>query len=185
MIMLRTLAAALLFSAASGTAFAEPDISGLDMSAQPVPASPLAQAFAQDAGIGNQFEMTTSQLALEKSVDPSVRAFAQRMLNDHHRAEMALEHAAVPTGVATHFMFDKAHQAKIDELQGLSGAAFDQDFWAVQRESHAEAVAAIGDYAASGSDPALRAWARDTLPVVVGHQQMIAAMTGTAEVALQ
>lgn len=184
MIKLKTLAAALALTAAAGVASAAPMLPA-DAPTAPLPASPLAQAFAQDAGIGNQFEMTTSQMALQTSTDPNVRAFAQRMLNDHHVAEMMLERAAAPTGVVTHFMFDKAHQDKIDELQALSGAAFDQNYWSLQRDAHAETVAALGDYAASGSDPALRTWARATLPVVLGHQRMIAEMTGTSAVALQ
>ena len=179
------LAAALAMSAAGTAALAAaPDVAA-DAPALAAPASPLVQAFAQDAGVGNQFEMTTSQMALETSQDPGVRAFAQRMLNDHHAAEMSLERAAAPTGVVTHFMMDAAHQGKIDELQGLSGAAFDADYWTLQREAHAETVAALGDYAATGSDPALRTWAQSTLPVVLEHQRLIAQMTGTADVALQ
>lgn len=170
---------------AGGSAFAASDITMIDAPAIPQPASPLVQAFVQDAGLGNQFEMTTSQIALEKSRDPNVRRFAQMMLNDHHQAEIGLARAAAPAGVDTHFMFDSAHQAKIDELQGLSGQAFDEDYWDMQRDAHAAAVAALGDYATTGSNPALRAWARETLPVVVHHQHMIADITGTSAVALK
>lgn len=178
------LAAALLIGA-GGTAFAQADMVMMDAPHMERPTSPLIQAFVQDAGIGNQFEMTLSQMALQKSQDPNVRRFAQRMLNDHHMAELTLEHAAAPTGVTTHFMFDQAHQAKLDELQALSGPAFDQQFWILQRDAHAAAVAAIGDYATTGSDPGLRAWARGTLPVIVAHQRMIADLTGTSAVALR
>ncbi|MDX7951111.1 DUF4142 domain-containing protein [Lichenihabitans sp. Uapishka_5] len=178
------LAAGLLLCVSSA-AIAAPDMSSLEASPMPRPSSPLVQAFVQNAGIGNQFEMTTSQMALERSQDPAVRHFAQTMLNDHHKAELALDRAAAPTGVATHFMFDKAHQAKLDELDALSGQGFDDAFWVLQRAAHAEAVAGIGDYAMSGSDPALVVWARQTLPVVLGHQRMIADMTGTSAVALQ
>ena len=177
--------AATLLLCAGGTASAASDIGALDAPTMPRPASPLVQAFAQNAGIGNQFEMTSSQMALDTSQDANVRSFAQHMLNDHHMAELTLEHAAVPTGVNTHFMFDKAHQAKLDELQGLTGAAFDENYWILQRASHAATVALLGDYAMSGSDPALRAWARNTLPTVIGHQRMIADMTGTSAVALR
>lgn len=181
---LPALAAALLLCA-GGTAFAASDDAVADVPPVLLPASPLEQAFAQDAGIGNQFEITTSQIALEKSQDPNIRRFAQKMLIDHHKAETTLARAAIPSGVATHFMFDQPHQTKIDELQGLSGPAFDEDFWIVQRDAHAETVAALGDYATTGRDPALRAWARETLPVVVDHQRMIADMTGTSAVALR
>ena len=178
------LATALMLCTGS-TAFAASDDAMADIPAMAAPASPLVQAFVQNAGIGNQFEMTISQIALEKSQDPNVRRFAATMLKDHHMAEVTLDQAAAHTGVNTHFMFDNAHQAKIDELQGLSGQAFDEDYWIIQRNAHAEAVAGLGDYAMSGSNPVLRAWARATLPVVVGHQRMIADMTGTSAVALR
>lgn len=181
---LPALAAALLLCA-GGTAFAASDVVAIDAPTMPQPASPLVGAFVQNAGIGNQFEMTTSQMALEKSQDANVRRFAQRMLNDHHMAELNLERAAAPMGVDTHFMFDRAHQAKLDELQALSGAAFDEDFWVLQRNAHAEAEAVLADYTMSGSDPALRAYARETLPVVLDHQRMIADLTGTSAVALR
>lgn len=181
---LSALAAALLLCTGSA-AFAASDDAVADVPHVLMPASPLAQAFAQDAGMGNQFEITTSQIALEKSQDPKVRLFAQKMLNDHHKAEMALTRVAAPQGLTTHFMFDQASQAKIDQLQTLTGQAFDEDYWVLQRDAHAATVAALGDYAATGQDPALRAWARETLPVVVGHQRMIADLTGTSAVALR
>lgn len=177
--------AAALLLCAGGAASAAPDVAAVDAPPVQRPASPLEQAFAQDAGIGNQFEITTSQIALETSQDPDVRRFAQKMLIDHHEAEMALARAAAPAGLATHFMFDDAHQAQIDHLQGLTGKAFDEDYWVLQRDAHAATVASLGAYATTGQDPALRAWARATLPVVIGHQRMIADMTGTSAVALR
>jgi putative membrane protein len=181
---LRIVAAAALLSAVAGSAFAAPDMAE-DSPVMPRPASPLVQAFVQDAGISNQFEMTEAQMALEKSQDPNVRAFAQRMLQDHHMAEFALERAAAPSGVVTHFMFDPAHQSRLVQLEPLTGKAFDEAYWNDQREAHVEAVAALGDYAASGSDPALRAFARQTLPVVQMHQSMITSMTGVSPLAMQ
>lgn len=182
---LRTLAAAgLLLSCVSGSAFAASGMLG-DGPTMAMPASPLVQAFVQDAGTGNQFEMTEAQIALEKSSDPAVLHFADTMLQDHHKAEQALERAAAPSGVITHFMFDAPTQAKIDALRDLSGPAFDQAYWADQQAAHADAVAALGSYMTTGTDPALRAYARETLPVVRQHQQMLAAMTGSSAMAMQ
>ncbi|MCW6507676.1 DUF4142 domain-containing protein [Lichenifustis flavocetrariae] len=177
-------AAAVLVSAASGAALAAPSVAQ-DAPLMAQPSSPLVQAFAQDAGTSNQFEMTEAQMALDKSSDPAVRRFAQQMLQDHYKAEQSLEQAAAPSGVVTHFMFDATTQAKLDQMNGLSGPAFDQAYWADQQNAHAQAVAALGTYMTSGSDPALRAWARNTLPVVMEHQRMLAAMTGTSPLAMQ
>jgi len=59
------------------------------------PMAPMAvptdrEGFRQMAMMSDAFEITTSQLALERSRNPRVRAYAQRMVTDHSATSQAL-----------------------------------------------------------------------------------------------
>ena len=162
---LKIIAAGALLPLLSSTAWAEP-------------ASPLVQAFAQDASLSNQFEVSESRIALEKSADPHVRAYAQHMIHDHTMAQAKLHAAAQPSQVVTGFMFDPTMQGMVEALSAKSGPEFDAAYWADQREAHASAEAKLSDYATNGEDPMLRRYAAMTLPVVLMHARMIPASEG-------
>ena len=81
-------------------------------------------------------------------------------------------------GVQTSFVFDKLDQGKVDDIGLMDGQKLDDTYLADQIAAHAQAAAALSDYAASGPDPALRAYARQTLPVVLRHQRMLEQISG-------
>jgi putative membrane protein len=160
---LKSLALSLLFPIAALPALAEA-------------ADPMPQAFAQQAALGNEFEIAESQMALRNSSNPDVIAFAQQMIHDHGMAQRMLHQIGAPMGVETGFIFDRGHQAMLDALSSKSGPDFDAAYLADQRDSHADAEATLGDYAMTGTDPMLRTYARQTLPAVRMHARMLQQM---------
>lgn len=144
------------------------------------PADPSVAMFAQDAGLNNQFEIAESKIILQDSTNPRTRAFAEQMIRDHGMGQQMLDRAARPSGVATRFVFDPDRQKLIDALGLMDSPKLDETYVADQQESHARAVAAVGDYAANGSDPSLRAWARTALPMVLRHQRELVNITASA-----
>ncbi len=138
---------------------------------------PISNAdFVMHASVGNTLEIEESKLALDRATDPRIKAFAQRMINDHSAAEKRLEEAAGKDKLKTEPMLDKAHQAMLDNLKTFNGTDFDKIYMADQIAAHTETVALVSDYKVNGKEAALKAWADKTLPVVKDHLEMIEAI---------
>ena len=87
-------------------------------------------------------------------------------LRDELAAAAATSGASVPTGPSVR------QQAGAAELARLRGAAFDARYADMMVKDHQEAVALFRKESGSGADPALREFARKTLPVLETHLKM-------------
>ena len=132
------------------------------------------QDFVTKAAIGNMFEVQESQLALTTSKSKAVLAFAKMMVADHTKAGKAFDVALAKTsGVTAPSALDDDHQKKLDDLKTKTGKDFDDAYIADQKDAHDDAVGAFDDYAKNGKDPALTAFATDTLPTLKLHQDKV------------
>lgn len=111
---------------------------------------------------------------MQRSNNLRLRAFAQRMVNDHSMTSAALQQSAPmllafsgPFG-----MLDARHAAMLSQLSALSGSGFDRLYARIQLAGHREAVALFSSYAATGNDPRLVSFARTTLPRLRHHLSM-------------
>jgi putative membrane protein len=130
-----------------------------------------AQVFANAAAASDAFEIESSRMALSQSASDAVKSFAQNMIDAHTQSTANLKQAVskadgVSAPAATP---DAAMNEKLDALRALEGAAFDKAYSAAQVEAHQKTAMMLRDYAASGTDPALKAFANETAPVVEGH----------------
>jgi putative membrane protein len=132
-------------------------------------AAPTAQDFVTKASIAGRFEIESSKLALTKSSNPDVKAFAQQMIDDHTQASQDLAVAAKPSGAQPADALDDKHQKKLDKLNDLSGKKFDKEYISCQTKAHKKAVSLFSDYAKSGDDASLKDFASKTLPTLQGH----------------
>jgi len=136
-----------------------------------------AADFAQKATIGGEFEVKSSQLALNRSKNADVRTFAQQMVDDHSKAGDALKATLPQSTVAPSTIkedtLDDKHQKMLDKLRNASDKEFDTDYVRAQRKAHDEAVGLFKDYAKAGDDPSLKAFAAQTLPTLQQHQKMV------------
>ncbi|WP_131114002.1 DUF4142 domain-containing protein [Lichenihabitans psoromatis] len=142
------------------------------------PASPFVGLFAQDASLGNAFEIDESKIILETSTNPVVRAFAEEMIHDHTIAQAELDRLGRRAGVPTDIIPGKAQKTLVDDLGLMDSPKLDKVYLSDQSKAHARAVALISDYAINGEDPAFRAYARATLPMVLIHQRMLVEISG-------
>ncbi len=130
--------------------------------------------FVQKAAISDMFEIQSSQLALQKKADADTKPFAQKMMKDHKKTSSELKamlkkgkiDAQIPT------QLDAEHQAKLDQLKGMSGPEFDKAYDMAQQEGHQKAVALFEAYAQGGDNPQLKQWAAKTLPHLKQHMSM-------------
>jgi putative membrane protein len=127
--------------------------------------------FVKKASYSNQFEIQSSQNALDKSHNDAIQKFAQRMIDDHTEAagNMVTAIDASRLQVQPEDDVDVKHHVLLGKLDVESGATFDRDYIQMQVKAHKEAVALFSDYAANGKDPALKQFAQNTLPTLKSH----------------
>ena len=127
--------------------------------------------FVETAAIAGLFEIESSNLALVRSNDPQVRAFAEMMVTDHAKIAIALKRAAadangeitLPTSV------DAEHADLLKKLGAATGRDFDALYVQMQTTAHQQAVGLFGAFAKDGDQTALKAFAADTLPTLQKH----------------
>ena len=143
---------------------------------------PTALGFAKAVAISDMYEVTAGKIALEKGESAAVREFAQMMVADHTKSSKALEDAVGGAGedFSMPASLDTEHQAQIDILQSLQGAAFDREYLTQQMAAHREALALLKAYGASGDVADLRQFAQSTIPVVQKHRDWLDANSPAA-----
>ena len=67
---------------------------------------------------------------------------------------------------------DAKHKSAMDRLTGLSGSAFDTAYTQHMIQDHKQTVADFQKQAQSGSDPALKSFAKKYLPIIQQRLQM-------------
>lgn len=147
------------------------------MLAMPVLAASLTpKEFVTQASAGGQAEVELGKLALQKGQAPQVRAFAQKMVDDHSKANAELASLAKAKGMQVSGPNDE-QRATLEELRRKSGKDFDAAYAAAMSKDHDEDVSL---FSAAGTlpDTQLADFARKTLPVLTQHQQMAHQLNG-------
>jgi len=140
-----------------------------------------AQGYVEKAAIGDMFEVQSSQVALEKTKDLSLRKFAEHMVNDHARLSHKLQDTLKTANITVTppAKLDQAHQEKLAKLRSASGDQFDREYREMQLQGHQEALKLHSDYSKNGGDEALKRFASETTPVVQQHLNEIQALNKT------
>jgi putative membrane protein len=133
----------------------------------------MAPGFLSMATSANQFEIASSQLALQASANPAVRNFANLLIADHTRLGQAVGAAAQSAGlVPPPAALLPPQQAALDQLRAAGpGPAFDMAFRDAQIGAHQQAITLMQNYATSGDVPALRTAAGQAIPMMQMHLQ--------------
>jgi putative membrane protein len=129
----------------------------------------------QAAGAG-RFEVESSQLALQKAQDQDLRQFAQRMVDDHSRANRELEQIAMRKGVDLPARLDSKNANRLDRLRDTSANQFPNEYRNVQLEAHREAIELFEKASRDCDDPELKSFAQRTLPTLRAHRQHLEQM---------
>jgi putative membrane protein len=132
-----------------------------------------SSTFVEKAGQAGLMEVELGKVAGSRSQDGDVRAFAQRMITDHSKANAELTSIARNAKVPAPTQLDSAHRAMVDGLSAKSGEDFDAEYARHMAMDHAKAVELFRSAAESEAlDPALTAFAGRTLPTLESHKRM-------------
>jgi putative membrane protein len=128
--------------------------------------------FIDHAARGNQAAIDVGRLAEQKAESPEVKSFAQRLVNDHRKANEQLMQIAQKQGVELPTGLDEEQQDLRARLEKLDGAAFDRAFVDAEVKGHQKDVQYYQTESSHLQDPQLRSFAQQALPVLQEHLQM-------------
>ncbi|MFC6592669.1 DUF4142 domain-containing protein [Deinococcus lacus] len=128
--------------------------------------------FAQQVAMSDMFEIRSSELALQRSSNDAVKAFAQQIIKDHTEASAKLKAKASSLNISLPAGLDAAKVADMQALQVKQGMPFDRAYAAVQVNAHVDAINLFESYLAKGSNAELKAHAQETLPHLRHHLEM-------------
>jgi putative membrane protein len=156
-------------------------VAAVTVQAQIPPASPppalhepviTPEIFVEKATLAGMYEVEAGKLALSRSTDPGVKAFAQRMVTDHSAAAAELAGVVARTSYPIPSKLDAEHEDRVKKLRSASGAKFDMAYGKDMMDEHERAVT-LFTQASSATEvtPELRGFARKTLPTLQSHYE--------------
>jgi putative membrane protein len=127
--------------------------------------------FLREAAAAGRFESEASRLALAKSQDPRVRAYATALIEHHTAAGTALQYMLQGRGMAPP-MIGNAERKTLNRLAKLNGKKFDREYIEqVGLKHYPDDVQLYESAALSVADPMLKAWISNTLPTLRFHYE--------------
>ncbi len=132
-----------------------------------------ALAFMNDAAPGNMAEIELGKLAVGKAQNADVKAFAQKMIDDHSKAGEDLKQLAAQKKVMLPPDILPVHKQAMDKLSKLSGADFDKEYVKEMVADHEKDVTAFENASKTAGDADVKAFAAKTLPTLKMHLEMI------------
>jgi putative membrane protein len=132
----------------------------------------MDETFAMKAAQGGLAEVQLGQLAAQKASNPDVKAFGQKMVDDHQKANDQLKQAAAKENIALPTEPAAKDKAEAARLEKLSGDAFDKAYMSHMVTDHKKDVAEFQREAKSGQDDQIKNFAQQTLPTLQDHLKM-------------
>jgi len=135
--------------------------------------------FTEQAAMSNLAEVDLATLASPKATSQSVKDFAQHMITEHNEAQNELKDIADnrhnvnwPTSI------DAAHAQIKQQLQGLSGLAFDTTYISGQVKDHAKVISLFQTEISNGSENEIKQYAGKYLPHIQEHHSTASRILG-------
>ena len=125
--------------------------------------------FLREAAGGGLAEVALGKLAVDHGHSADVRAFGQRMMEDHGKGNEQLLTLAQSKQVELPTEVPASAKEAGEMLAGLSGAAFDREFMKDMVADHEKVVAVFEAEAKSSSDNDVRQFAAQALPMLRDH----------------
>jgi putative membrane protein len=126
--------------------------------------------FSEQAALGNMAEIDLATLASTKAANQSVKDFAQHMITEHNEAQNELHDIADDySNVNWPTALDAEHTQVKQQLQGLSGMAFDTAYISSQVKDHAKVIVLFQTEQNSGSENNLKQYAAKYFPHIQEH----------------
>ena len=145
---------------------------------QSVQLGPVDYAFIAQTNLGNHFQIDTGKLGETHASSAAVRNYALLMDSSHVQVEnnllALLQKMKVEPPQAS--LLSGAYKGLVEILQGEQGAAFDREYVRSQLDYQHSNDALYRWEIQNGSNRALKAYARETLPKIDDHMHRVEAL---------
>lgn len=132
-----------------------------------------AQAFVDAAAGSDWFEIESSRIMQGAGAARPLAAFTQMMLRDHQASSNKLKQAANNADATPDQQKMTAEQKANLEALREAGPEMAKLYLSQQVAAHEKTLAILNNYAASGDNQALMAYAREAAPIVAHHLQEV------------
>jgi putative membrane protein len=151
------------------------------------------EKFIKDACLGGLMEVHMGKLGVQKAQNAQLKQYAQRLIDDHTKANTELKQLASSKGLtlpdshegisSTTESADRTQvrekadaeshkeHAAIKKLEGLSGTEFDREFVRLAVNDHQKDIKEFEKAAKNADDTELKSFAAKTLPTLREHLQ--------------
>lgn len=146
---------------------------GTSSSGSPMPggASYADRSFVKEAAQGGMAEVQLGQLAVQNAMSPEVKAFGQRMVDDHSKANDHLKQVAASMSYTLPDSISSGDKAEADRLSKMTGADFDKAYIRYMVKDHKADVQEFKREAMKGGGNA-KMFASSILPTLEEHLKM-------------
>ncbi|EOC1335035.1 DUF4142 domain-containing protein [Cronobacter turicensis] len=136
----------------------------------------------KDMAQANINEVAAAKIALKKAQNSDVKAFAQKMVDDHSAALSKVQTVAQQKGVTLPTEPDAKHKAMAAKLEKESGDAFDKMYMEnAGTKDHKMVLSKLQSDAKNIKDPDVKALADAHTPVVEAHLKSAEQMKDSAK----
>jgi putative membrane protein len=149
------------------------NLSNANMSNMNNEVSSAADQFMTTAAQDGMMEVELGKLAASKAQNPEIKAFGQKMVVDHGKANDELKALAAKKNIKLPTEISGGMKETVDRLSKLSGAEFDKEYVKLMVDAHDEDVEAFQTQAENAADADVKAFAQKTLPVLKSHYETI------------
>lgn len=126
--------------------------------------------FVEKAALSNMTEVDFGEIAASKGDDPLIREFGQMMVTEHTTAQTELQAIANDIDdIDWPRELDPQHRQIREQLNSLSGHAFDSLYMATQVTDHQMTISNFETEIATGTDATVKGYASKYLPHIQAH----------------
>ena len=127
------------------------------------------QKFLMMAAQGNLAEIQMAQMAKQKSQSNEIQNYAQRLIEDHTKANEQVMQIATKKGLTLPKTPPANAMAMMTKMKKMSGAKFEKMYMQDMVKDHTKDVADYTNEAKHGYDDDIKAYAVSTLPTLKSH----------------
>lgn len=140
-------------------------------------------SFLKDAAESGIAEVSAGKIAVQKSANADVKAFAQKMVDGHGSARNDLQSLAAAKDVKLPTDETVVQKGKLKLLEQRDGTSFDHHYAEGQVSAHKDAIKLFQKASTNAKDADVKAWATKMLPTLQQHLQDAQALEASTKAA--
>jgi putative membrane protein len=130
------------------------------------------QDFVRMASSDGLAEIDLGRMAMEQATNPDIKRFAQRVIDDHTKANQELNRTASKMGITPATTVDEKQRKMADRLMQMRGSEFDRAYIHHMVRDHEKTVRLFESEAKHGQNRDLQEFASKTVPSLREHLKM-------------